>query len=159
MFVLSGSYKGSVEVRPAFNLTSISFFFLIVCMNFNIYPVFLCNLQRYSTTTIFWSKFDKLSCFQYFNVWFINNDASNFLPFFFFIFHRLCAVFGGIYHLKKGAEALVISDSDNSCKGIVSEDQIFLAPHVVLGVSSFPKSFLVNPEKKGLSRGIFITDR
>ncbi|CAH0392848.1 unnamed protein product [Bemisia tabaci] len=70
----------------------------------------------------------------------------------------LCSIWW-IYHLKKGAEALVISDSDNSCKGIVSEDQIFSAPHVVLGVSSFPKSFLVNPEKKGLSRGIFITDR
>nr|XP_018904406.1 PREDICTED: rab proteins geranylgeranyltransferase component A 1 [Bemisia tabaci] len=101
--------------------------------------LFLSSLGRYSNSPFLWSMY-----------------GSGELP---QCFCRLCAVFGGIYHLKKGAEALVISDSDNSCKGIVSEDQIFSAPHVVLGVSSFPKSFLVNPEKKGLSRGIFVTDR
>jgi hypothetical protein len=77
-------------------------------------------------------------------------------------FVRLCAVFGGLYHLKRAAEAVIVSDGEDSrltCQAIVSGGQRLKTSHLVLGVGYAPPQFLKAAPPGGLSRGIFITDR
>jgi hypothetical protein len=71
-------------------------------------------------------------------------------------------VFGGLYHLKRAAEALIITDKRDSvatCRGIVSRGQRLESSHLVLGFNHAPPQFLKAPSPGGLSRGILITDR
>lgn len=77
------------------------------------------------------------------------------------MFIRLCAVFGGLYHLKRAAEAVIVSDAEDSkatCQAIVSGGRRLNTSHLVLAVGYAPPQFLQAPFG-GLSRGIFITDR
>lgn len=73
-------------------------------------------------------------------------------------FCRLCAVYGGVYHLKRAAEGVLIDQSE-ACKGIVSTKQRLGTQHLVIGVPNAPSSFLKSIPKKGMSRAMFITDR
>ena len=76
--------------------------------------------------------------------------------------NRLCAVFGGLYHLKRAAEAVIVScgeDTKPACQGIVSGGQRLETSHLVMGVGYAPPQFLQGAPSGGLSRGIFITDR
>uniref|UniRef100_A0A8D8Y315 Rab proteins geranylgeranyltransferase component A n=3 Tax=Cacopsylla melanoneura TaxID=428564 RepID=A0A8D8Y315_9HEMI len=73
-------------------------------------------------------------------------------------FCRLCAVYGGVYHLKRAADGVLI-DGGETCKGIVSTKQRLGTKHLVIGVPNAPSSFLKSIPKKGMSRGMFITDR
>lgn len=71
-------------------------------------------------------------------------------------------MFGGLYHLKRTAEAVIVSDKGDSqliCHGIMSGGQRLEACHLVLAVSSAPAQFLKAAPSDGMSRGIFITDR
>lgn len=77
-------------------------------------------------------------------------------------FVRLCAVFGGLYHLKRAAEAVIVSDGEDSnltCHAIVSGGRRLNTSHLVLAVGYAPPQFLQTAPNGGLSRGIFITDR
>uniref|UniRef100_T1GGU2 Uncharacterized protein n=1 Tax=Megaselia scalaris TaxID=36166 RepID=T1GGU2_MEGSC len=76
-------------------------------------------------------------------------------------FCRLCAVFGGIYCLKKPIENIEEIDSQIS---FTAENQVIKTKNIVFGSSKIPESLLSkssNPEKRcgALSRGIFITDK
>lgn len=77
------------------------------------------------------------------------------------LYCRLCAVFGGVYHLKRAANSVIVSQKIGQphCAGIVSGSQRLITEHLVMAVSDAPKSFLKSAPKGGLSRGIFITDR
>ena len=75
---------------------------------------------------------------------------------------RLCAVFGGVYHLKRAADGIIITESGNDdsvCKGIVSDGQRLTADHLVMSVPDAPKTFLQKAPSGGLSRGIFVTNK
>jgi len=98
---------------------------------------FLTSLGRYGNTPFLWPMY-----------------GSGELP---QCFCRLCAVFGGVYHLKRAANSVIVSGS--RCAGIVSGSQRLATDHLVMAVSDAPKSFLLSTPKGGLSRGIFITDR
>ncbi|KAG8315250.1 hypothetical protein J6590_075349 [Homalodisca vitripennis] len=73
---------------------------------------------------------------------------------------RLCAVFGGVYHLKRAANSVIISQQGGEphCAGIVSGSQRLSTEHLVMAVSDAPKTFLQSAPTGGLSRGIFLTD-
>ncbi|KAI5702784.1 hypothetical protein M8J75_004113 [Diaphorina citri] len=73
-------------------------------------------------------------------------------------FCRLCAVYGGVYHLKRAADGVLIDQSE-TCRGIVSTKQRLGTQHLVIGVPNAPSSFLKTIPKKGMSRAMFITDR
>jgi hypothetical protein len=73
-----------------------------------------------------------------------------------FLFHRLCAVFGGLYHLKRGAEALIVG-SDNTLHGIVSNGEQLKTSFLVMGTDYAPPSILPQASN-GLSRAVLITD-
>lgn len=73
-------------------------------------------------------------------------------------FCRLCAVYGGVYHLKRAADGVLIDQSE-ACRGIVSTQQRLGTQHLVIGVPNAPSTFLKTIPRKGMSRGLFITDR
>lgn len=72
-------------------------------------------------------------------------------------FCRLCAVFGGVYHLKRGVDGLIIKDK--KCCGVVSGNQRLNAKYVILSSSCVPSEYLSDETPETISRGIFITDR
>lgn len=72
-------------------------------------------------------------------------------------YFRLCAVFGGVYHLKRAADSVIVAN--NECKAILSDGSRLDCDHLVLGVADAPPEFLGSVPKAGLSRGIFIIDR
>uniref|UniRef100_A0A1B6CWS9 Rab proteins geranylgeranyltransferase component A n=1 Tax=Clastoptera arizonana TaxID=38151 RepID=A0A1B6CWS9_9HEMI len=102
---------------------------------------FLSSLGRYGNTPFLWPMY-----------------GSGELP---QCFCRLCAVFGGVYHLKRAANSVIVEQKDNNyvCTGIVSGSQRLATEHLVLAVSDAPSSFLKAAPTGGLSRGIFITNR
>jgi len=103
---------------------------------------FLTSLGRYGNTPFLWPMY-----------------GSGELP---QCFCRLCAVFGGVYHLKRAANSVIVAQSEGGapqCSGIVSGSQRLATQHLVMAVSDAPKSFLKSAPTGGLSRGIFITDR
>lgn len=109
---------------------------------------FLESLGRYGNSPFLWSLYGSAELPQ--------------------CFCRLCAVFGGIYHLKRTAEALILH-SDGSFKGLISNGQRINCSWIVMESSyilssqdqfnSLSQSILstsINPGR--ISRGIFITD-
>ena len=71
-------------------------------------------------------------------------------------------MFGGLYYLKRTAEALIVSDKGDSqliCHGIMSGGRRLETCHLVMAVSTAPPQFLKAAPSGGMSRGIFITDR
>ncbi|XP_054261403.1 rab proteins geranylgeranyltransferase component A-like [Macrosteles quadrilineatus] len=103
---------------------------------------FLTSLGRYGNTPFLWPMY-----------------GSGELP---QCFCRLCAVFGGVYHLKRAANSVIVAQGGEGgphCAGIVSGSQRLTTQHLVIAVSDAPKSFLKSAPTGGLSRGIFITDR
>ncbi|KAG8229785.1 hypothetical protein J437_LFUL005866, partial [Ladona fulva] len=99
---------------------------------------FLYSLGRYGNTPFLWPMY-----------------GSGELP---QCFCRLCAVFGGVYHLKRSAEAIVVGE-DSLCKGVVSAGKRLDAENLVLGMEYAPPKYLASAPKGGLSRGIFVIDR
>lgn len=99
---------------------------------------FLYSLGRYGNTPFLWPMY-----------------GSGELP---QCFCRLCAVFGGVYHLKRSAEAVLVGP-DSLCKGVISAGKRLEAENLVLCMEYAPPEYLASAPKGGLSRGIFITDR
>lgn len=97
---------------------------------------FLQSLGRYGNTPFLWPMY-----------------GSGEIP---QAFCRLCAVFGGLYHLKRGAEGLVIG-SDNVLHSIVSNGEQLKTSFLVMGLDYAPEKMLPSPTT-GISRAVFITD-
>ncbi|XP_039300755.1 rab proteins geranylgeranyltransferase component A 2-like, partial [Nilaparvata lugens] len=101
---------------------------------------FLNSLGRYGNTPFLWPMY-----------------GSGELP---QCFCRLCAVFGGVYYLKRATHGVIVAASDGGkCTGIVSSQQRLSTQHLVMGLTSAPKQFLKAAPTQGLSRGIFLIDR
>lgn len=83
---------------------------------------FLSSLGRYGNTPFLWPMY-----------------GSGELP---QCFCRLCAVFGGLYHLKRAAQHLLLAP-DGSCKGISSGGRRLEAGSVVMGVGYAPERSVV----------------
>lgn len=74
-----------------------------------------------------------------------------------FIIYRLCAVFGGVYCLKRQLDGIVIHK--NQCKAIISGKQRISLEHLVVGQGHLPPEVVASEGDQRISRGIFITDR
>lgn len=70
-------------------------------------------------------------------------------------FCRLCAVYGGMYYLKRNIEAIVLNER---CCGIVSMNQRIDCQWLVMESSYSPPDFLPPVISQRISKGIFITD-
>lgn len=75
------------------------------------------------------------------------------------IFNRLCAVFGGVYCLKRHLDGVVVDENDSKCKAILSGKQRLMLNHLVVGQGHLPPEIVISPGENQISRGIFITDR
>lgn len=75
---------------------------------------------------------------------------------------RMCAVFGGVYHLSRGVEALVFDSESDQCRGIVSRGIFLRCSCVVLNAGSFAVSpdTVTAPDisGRGVSRAILLLD-
>jgi len=70
---------------------------------------------------------------------------------------RLCAVFGGIYCLKRQLDGVVVNE--DKCKAIISGKQRLALEHLVVGQGHLPPEIVASEGENQISRGIFITDR
>lgn len=73
------------------------------------------------------------------------------------IFRRLCAVFGGIYCLKRQLDGVIVNE--DKCKAIISGRQRLALEHLVVGQGHLPPEIVASEGENQISRGIFITDR
>uniref|UniRef100_A0A023G972 Putative gdp dissociation inhibitor n=1 Tax=Amblyomma triste TaxID=251400 RepID=A0A023G972_AMBTT len=72
-------------------------------------------------------------------------------------FCRLCAVYGGIYHLQRGPSAILLNE-EGACIGIVSNGRRFNSRWVVMGASYAPAEIAPFRDTKRVSRAIVISD-
>ncbi|XP_076629473.1 rab escort protein [Colletes latitarsis] len=98
---------------------------------------FLNSLGRYGNTPFLWPMY-----------------GSGELP---QCFCRLCAVFGGVYCLKRQLDGVVIDE--DKCKAIISGKQRLTLEHLVVGQGHLPPEIVASEGEQRISRGIFITDR
>ena len=71
----------------------------------------------------------------------------------------MCAVFGGVYCLKRHLDGVVVSEDNLKCKAILSGKQKLTLEHLVVGQGHLPPEVVASPGENHISRGIFITDR
>ncbi|KAF0310796.1 Rab proteins geranylgeranyltransferase component A 1 [Amphibalanus amphitrite] len=95
---------------------------------------FLLSLGRYGNTPFLWPMY-----------------GSGEIP---QCFCRLCAVFGGVYHLSRGVEAVTV-DEDGALTGVVSDGQRFTCRRLVLEDAYRPETV---EGGDGVSRAVVITD-
>lgn len=74
-----------------------------------------------------------------------------------YIFNSLCAVFGGVYCLKRQLDGVVVDDE--KCKAIITGKQRLALEHLVVGQGHLPPEIVSSAGEQKISRGIFITDR
>ncbi|XP_043667470.1 rab proteins geranylgeranyltransferase component A 1 [Vespula pensylvanica] len=98
---------------------------------------FLNSLGRYGNTPFLWPMY-----------------GSGELP---QCFCRLCAVFGGVYCLKRQLDGVVIKE--DKCEAIVTGKQRLALEHLVVGQGHLPPEIVAFEGEQQISRGIFITDR
>ncbi|KAL0116105.1 hypothetical protein PUN28_011162 [Cardiocondyla obscurior] len=98
---------------------------------------FLNSLGRYGNTPFLWPMY-----------------GSGELP---QCFCRLCAVFGGIYCLKRQLDGVIVNE--DKCKAIISGRQRLALEHLVVGQGHLPPEIVASEGENQISRGIFITDR
>ncbi|XP_043490567.1 rab proteins geranylgeranyltransferase component A 1 [Polistes fuscatus] len=98
---------------------------------------FLNSLGRYGNTPFLWPMY-----------------GSGELP---QCFCRLCAVFGGVYCLKRQLDGVVING--DKCKAIITGKQRLALEHLVVGQGHLPPEIVAFEGEQQISRGIFITDR
>ncbi|GAB6033235.1 hypothetical protein CHUAL_012838 [Chamberlinius hualienensis] len=100
---------------------------------------FLSSLGRYGNTPFLWPIY-----------------GSGELP---QAFCRLCAVFGGVYYLKRSVEAVIL-DKEERCSGIISDGKRIDCRWLIMESNYTPKQFLSNSSNTSyISRAILITDR
>lgn len=73
-------------------------------------------------------------------------------------FCRLCAVYGGIYHLQRGPGAIICND-EGACVGIISNGRRFNCKWLVMESSYAPQDFKPREGFRRVSRAILVTDR
>ncbi|CAN7998512.1 unnamed protein product [Ixodes hexagonus] len=73
-------------------------------------------------------------------------------------FCRLCAVYGGIYHLQRGPGAIVRNEQ-GACIGIISNGRRFNCKWLVMESSYAPQEFKPTEGFQRVSRAILVTDR
>jgi len=73
-------------------------------------------------------------------------------------FCRMCAVFGGLYCLRRSADSITVDSSTNKCSGITSEGKFLKCSWLILGNSYLPKKWKSDITNY-VSRGVFITDK
>jgi len=123
---------------------------------------FLNSLGRYGNTPFLWPMYgsgELPQCFCRYvsknsrNFFYILQSSKN------DIFHtsRLCAVFGGIYCLKRQLDGVVVNE--DKCKAIISGRQRLALEHLVVGQGHLPPEIVASEGGNQISRGIFITDR
>ena len=71
-------------------------------------------------------------------------------------FCRMCAVFGGLYCLRRDASGITINNANNECTGVISNNQLLKCKQLILGHSYVPKCFRKDCEQS-VSRAVFIT--
>ena len=71
-------------------------------------------------------------------------------------FCRMCAVFGGLYCLRRDASGIAINTANNECTGVISNNQLLKCKQLILGHSYVPKRFRKDCEQF-VSRAVFIT--
>ncbi|XP_058789210.1 rab proteins geranylgeranyltransferase component A 1 [Phymastichus coffea] len=98
---------------------------------------FLNSLGRYGNTPFLWPMY-----------------GSGELP---QCFCRLCAVFGGVYCLKRHLDGVVVRE--DKCKAILSGKQRLTLEHLVVGQGHLPPEIVASTGENRISRGVFIIDR
>lgn len=73
-------------------------------------------------------------------------------------FCRMCAVFGGLYCLRRSAESIIVDATTNDCIGIESEGQFLKCKWLIMGNSYLPIKWKSGTTKY-VSRAVFITDK
>lgn len=73
-------------------------------------------------------------------------------------FCRMCAVFGGLYCLRRSASALTIDRDSNNCTGIISDGQHLKAKWIIMEYSYVPTSYKTSTQSS-VSRAVFITNK
>lgn len=73
-------------------------------------------------------------------------------------FCRMCAVFGGLYCLRKSAASVSVDTSSNRCTGITSDGKFLKCNWLIVGTSYLPVVWKKGTTKY-VSRGVFITDK
>ena len=71
-------------------------------------------------------------------------------------FCRMCAVFGGLYCLRRGASTITVSETDSKCTGIISENQLLKCKWLITEYSYVPERFKKEC-MQFVSRAVFIT--
>lgn len=71
-------------------------------------------------------------------------------------FCRMCAVFGGLYCLRRGASAVTVSEADRKCTGVISENQVLKCKWLIAEFSYVPEIFKKECTQF-VSRAVFIT--
>lgn len=71
-------------------------------------------------------------------------------------FCRMCAVFGGLYCLRRGASTITVSEADCKCTGIISENQLLKCKWLITEYSYVPERFKKEC-MQFVSRAVFIT--
>lgn len=71
-------------------------------------------------------------------------------------FCRMCAVFGGLYCLRRGASAITVSEANGECTGIISENQALKCKWLITEFSYVPEMFKKECTQF-VSRAVFIT--
>lgn len=71
-------------------------------------------------------------------------------------FCRMCAVFGGLYCLRRGASTIIVSEADGTCTGIISENRVLKCKWLITEFSYVPERFRKECTQF-VSRAVFIT--
>lgn len=124
---------------------------------------FLNSLGRYGNTPFLWPMYGSGELPQCFCRCVSKNTSKSFLFILqlsknnIFRIFRLCAVFGGIYCLKRQLDGVVVNE--DKCKAIISGRQRLALEHLVVGQGHLPPEIVASEGENQISRGIFITDR
>ena len=100
---------------------------------------FLRSLGRYGNTPFLWSLY-----------------GAGELP---QAFCRMCAVFGGIYCLRKNVKSLVLDEDSKNCLAVISEDGLRLQTKWLIMEKSYVPDVFEVVTQCMTSRAILITDR
>ena len=71
-------------------------------------------------------------------------------------FCRMCAVFGGLYCLRRGASAITFSEESHQCTAVISNNQLLKCKWLISGSSYVPQIFR-KEYSQFVSRAVFIT--
>ncbi|EDO49686.1 predicted protein, partial [Nematostella vectensis] len=71
---------------------------------------------------------------------------------------RMCAVFGGLYCLRKSAESIVVDTKEKKCVKVVSEGQELKCKWLIMEHTYLPSEWR-EPSTQSVSRAVFITDK